>query len=62
MYNFNILEFKQIDKTYQDRSQCIDLIVIILNLLEQVEGNLINKTNKIINIDYRSHIIDLNLE
>ena len=43
-------------------SKYIDSMVVSYNMIEFVEGSQIYNTNKIINKDYRSYVIDINIE
>ena len=59
---FNKIKFNQIDNTYQEGSFPIDSIAVSPNLMEYVEDCRLFETNELIILDYRSYVINLNLE
>ena len=63
MYSsFNLVNIENLDYVFIARSKCIDSIVVSYNIIEFVEGNQTHNTSKIINIDYRFYVIDINIE
>ena len=59
---FNMIELEDLDYVFIARSKYIDSIAASYNLIEFVEGSQLYNTNKIINTDYRSYMIDINIE
>jgi hypothetical protein len=60
--SFNMIEVTNLDSAHIVGSRCIDSIAVSYNLIEFVEGSKLYETNKIINTDNRSYVIDLNIE
>ena len=60
--SFNMIELENLNYTFIVGSKWIDSIAISYDLIEFVEGSKLYKTNVIINTDYRSYVIDLNIE
>ena len=60
--SFNMIELKNLDHICIVRSKWIDSITMSYDLIEFIEGSKLHKTNDITNTDYRSYVIDLNIE
>ena len=60
--NFNMIDEEYLDYTYIIGPKYIYLVVISYNLIDFVEGYQLFDTNKVINIDHRSYIVDINTE
>ena len=59
---FNMIELEDLDYAFIAESKCIDSIAASYNLMKFVEGSQLHDTNEIINIDYRSYVIDMNID
>ena len=57
-----MIEVVNLDSTHAVESKYIDSIAMSYDLLEFVKGCRLYEINEIINTDYRSYIIDLNIE
>ena len=59
---FNEIELNKMDKIEIHGSKLIDIVAASYGVLEYVKGYQLLEHNEIIFIDYRSYIIDVNLE
>ena len=50
------------DHTYQRGTKYIDLIEATKNIINFIKDSRLYKINKIINIDYRAYVVDINFE
>ena len=53
---------KSIDKTNINESLPINMIAILEGILEYIEGSKLLDNNDIVFLDYRSYLVDMNLE
>ena len=57
-----MIEIANLDSRYIAGSRCIDSITVSYDLMEFVDRSKLYETNKIMNTDHRSYVIDLNIE
>ena len=58
----NSIEPENLDHIHRDGSNCIDSIATTYNIMEFIEGSLLIETNSIINTDYQSFLININIK
>ena len=61
-YSFNLVHIKELYYLYCNRIKNVDSVAASKNILSCIERYQIFQINKIINMDYHRHIIDINLE
>ena len=58
---FNIVDLDLLGYTHRRRIKYIDFIEVSYEIIKYIEGSQLCKINKIINIDYRVHIVCISI-
>ena len=61
-YKYNKVLYNRTELTQKRGSKCIDSIAVTESLFNFVEGYQLLEVNKVLDIDHRSYIVNLNLE
>ena len=61
-HRYNRIPVKELDKTCMKGSNPIDSIVVLEGVIEYVEGSKLLDHNKILCLDCRAYIVDINFE